>query len=102
MKRTHIDEIIEKLQEQALLIIRKIKVMLIGVPSEIKAQESRIGLNTSKCSEIKLIMVIKFLGTGSMQALGLVLIILIMKKAGAKIVKEASDIFNDAEMISKS
>ena len=73
--------------------------MLIGVPSEIKSQESRIGLTPSSVQELinhgnqVLVQDNAGFGAGFENS--------DYKQAGAKIVKEASDIFNDAEMIVK-
>ena len=73
--------------------------MLIGVPSEIKAQESRIGLTPSSVQELinhgnqVLVQDNAGFGAGFENS--------DYELAGAKIVKEACDIFNDAEMIVK-
>ena len=73
--------------------------MLIGVPSEIKAQESRIGLTPASVQKLSnhgnqvLVQDNAGFGAGFDNT--------DYEKAGAKIVKEASDIFNDAEMIVK-
>ena len=73
--------------------------MLIGVPSEIKAQESRVGLTPASVKELvnhgHKILVQDQAGVGA----GFENID--YESAGAKIVREASDIFNDVEMIIK-
>ena len=73
--------------------------MIIGVPSEIKAQESRIGLTPVSVQELinhgnqVLVQDNAGFGAGFENS--------DYKQAGANIVKEASDIFKDAEMIVK-
>ncbi len=73
--------------------------MLIGVPSEIKAQESRVGLTPKSVLELTnhghevIIQDNAGIGAGFENN--------DYKNAGAKISKNVSDIFNDAEMIVK-
>jgi len=73
--------------------------MLIGVPSEIKDQESRVGLTPASVKELinhgHSVIVENNAGFGAGFDNDL------YKNAGAKIIREASDIFNDAEMIVK-
>jgi len=73
--------------------------MLVGVPSEIKEQESRVGLTPFSVRELVnhgnnvLIQDQAGFGAGFENN--------DYEQAGAKIVKDAGDIFNDAEMIVK-
>ncbi len=73
--------------------------MLIGVPSEIKEQESRVGLTPYSVRELVnhgnevLIQDDAGFSAGFENS--------DYEQAGAKIVKDAGDIFNDSEMIVK-
>ena len=73
--------------------------MRIGVPSEIKAQESRVGLTPLSVQELTnhghdvLIQDIAGFGAGFEN--------LDYEKAGAKLAPTAGDIFNDSDMIVK-
>ena len=73
--------------------------MLIGIPSEIKAQEFRVGLTPASVQELVnyghqiLVQDQAGFGAGFENT--------DYESAGAKIIKEVSDIFNDADMIIK-
>ena len=73
--------------------------MKVGVPSEIKAQESRVGLTPQSVKElvkdnhIVLIQNNAGLGAGFSNS--------DYENSGAKIVNSAEDVFNDSEMIIK-
>ncbi len=73
--------------------------MIIGVPKEIKEQECRVGLTPSSVEELVnhgnnvLIQSSAGFGAGFQDE--------DYESAGAKIIKEATDIFNDSEMIIK-
>ena len=73
--------------------------MKIGVPSEIKAQESRVGLTPQSVKELvkdkHTILIQKDAGTGAGFSNS------DYELSGAKIVNSAEDIFNDSEMIVK-
>ena len=73
--------------------------MLIGVPKEIKEQESRIGLTPNSVYELvndgHKVLVEDNAGYGAGFDNS------VYENAGARIVKQASDIFHDAEMIVK-
>ena len=73
--------------------------MLIGVPSEIKAQEARVGLTPKSVQELinhgHKVIVQNLAGHGAGFENSE------YEKAGAMIVNTAEDIFNDAEMIVK-
>ena len=73
--------------------------MKVGVPSEIKAQESRVGLTPQSVKELVkdnhtvLIQNNAGLGAGFSNS--------DYENSGAKIVNSAEDVFNDSEMIIK-
>ena len=73
--------------------------MKIGVPSEIKAQESRVGLTPQSVKELvkdkHTILIQKDAGAGAGFSNS------DYELSGAKIVNSAEDIFNDSEMIVK-
>ena len=73
--------------------------MLIGVPSEIKAQESRVGLTPESVQQLvnygHQVLVEDHAGYGAGFENS------DYESVGAKILKEASDIFNDADLIIK-
>jgi len=73
--------------------------MLIGVPSEIKEQESRVGLTPTSVQELTNhgheVMIQESAGFGAGFENS------DYQKAGAKIVHSAGDVFNDADMIVK-
>ena len=73
--------------------------MLIGVPSEIKAQESRVGLTPESVQQLvnygHQVLVEDHAGYGAGFENS------DYENVGAKILKEASDIFNDADLIIK-
>ena len=73
--------------------------MKIGVPSEIKAQESRVGLTPQSVKELvknkHTVLIQKDAGIGAGFSNS------DYKLSGAKIVNSAEDIFNDSEMIVK-
>ena len=73
--------------------------MKIGVPSEIKAQESRVGLTPQSVKELvknkHTVLIQKDAGIGAGFSNS------DYELSGAKIVNSAEDIFNDSEMIVK-
>ena len=73
--------------------------MKVGVPSEIKAQESRVGLTPQSVKELvkdnNTVLIQKNAGTGAGFSNSDYV------NSGAKIVNSAEDIFNDSEMIIK-
>ena len=73
--------------------------MKVGVPSEIKAQESRVGLTPKSVKELvknnHTVLIQNNAGTGAGFSNSE------YEKSGAKIVNSAEDVFNDSEMIIK-
>ena len=73
--------------------------MIVGIPSEVKAQESRVGLTPKSVQELTnhgheiLIQDNAGFGAGFENA--------DYEKAGAKIAPTAGDVFNDSDMIVK-